>query len=236
MINHLTGLFYGWRMVAASAAVRVLGAGLHSYGFTVFFLPLSQELNLSRTATSFAFSLSRAEGAIEGPIVGHLLDRYGPRPIMIAAVVTMGIGYLLLSQIESYVAFLLIYTGLISLTHAGGFMHAPMTLTNTWFIRLRARAMTINSAAYGVGGMLIAPVLSLVVHSWGWRWGAAAAGITFIVFGLPLCLMIRRSPESMGLLPDGASAADTKITDGGAAAIVNETNVSAAQAIRSLAF
>jgi MFS family permease len=165
MTHHLTGLFYGWRMVAASAAVRVLGAGLHSYGFTVFFLPLSQELNLSRTATSFAFSLSRAENAIEGPIVGHLLDRYGPRPIMIAAVVTMGIGYLLLSQIESYVAFLLTYTGLISLTHAGGFMHAPMTLTNTWFIRLRARAMTINSAAYGVGGMLIAPVLSLVVHS-----------------------------------------------------------------------
>jgi MFS family permease len=236
MIHYLTGLFYGWRMVAASAAVRVLGAGLHSYGFTVFFLPLSQELNLSRTATSFAFSLSRAEGAIEGPIVGHLLDRYGPRPIMIVAVVTMGIGYLLLSQIESYVAFLLIYTGLISLTHAGGFMHAPMTLTNTWFIRLRARAMTINSAAYGVGGMLVAPVLSLVVHSWGWRWGAAAAGITFIVVGLPLCLMIRRSPESMGLLPDGASAADTKIIDGGAAPIVNETNVSAAQAIRSLAF
>ena len=60
-------------MVAASAAVRVLGAGLHSYGFTVFFLPLSQELNLSRTATSFAFSLSRAEGAIEGPIIGAII-------------------------------------------------------------------------------------------------------------------------------------------------------------------
>ncbi len=105
MINHLTGLFYGWRMVAASAAVRVLGAGLHSYGFTVFFLPLSQELNLSRTATSFAFSLSRAEGAIEGPIVGHLLDRYGPRPIMIAGGGNDGRRLLLLSQVESYVAF-----------------------------------------------------------------------------------------------------------------------------------
>src|SRR6185437_3792882 len=79
-VKQFTGLFYGWRMVAAASAVRVLGAGLHSYGFTVFFLPLSRELNLSRTATSFAFSLSRAEGAIEGPIVGHLLDRYGPRP------------------------------------------------------------------------------------------------------------------------------------------------------------
>jgi MFS family permease len=236
--NKLTGLFYGWRMIAASAAVRVLGAGLHSYGFTVFFLPLSQELNLSRTATSFAFSLSRAEGAIEGPIVGHLLDRYGPRPVMMAAVLTMGIGYLLLSQIDSYVAFLLIYTGLISLTHSGGFMHAPMALTNTWFIRLRARAMTINSAAYGLGGVLLAPVLSLIVHAWGWRWGAAAAGMTFIVVGVPLCLTIRRSPESMGLRPDGDEEISTDRLEkrSGLGHAASEAEVTAGQALRSFAF
>ena len=238
MPDKLTGLFYGWRMIAASAAVRILGAGLHSYGFTVFFLPLSQELNLSRTATSFAFSLSRAEGAIEGPIVGHLLDRYGPRPVMIAAVLTMGLGYLLLSQIDSYVAFLLVYTGLISLTHSGGFMHAPMTLTNTWFIRLRARAMTINSAAYGLGGVLLAPVLSLIVHAWGWRWGAAVAGMTFILIGLPLCLTIRRSPESMGLRPDGDQETSADLLDKrvGARHAATETEITAGQAVRSFAF
>lgn len=169
MWNKLSSLFYGWHMVGVSAAVRLLGAGLHSYGFTIFFLPLSQELNLSRTATSFAFSLARAEGAIEGPIVGHLLERYGPRPVMLATMTLMGIGYLLLSQVESYWSFVLVYTVMISLTHSGGFMHAPMTLINTWFIRWRARAMTINSAAYGLGGVLIAPILSMVVHNWGWR-------------------------------------------------------------------
>lgn len=237
MFSKLTGLFYGWRMVGASAAVRLLGAGLHSYGFTVFFLPLSQELNLSRTATSFAFSLSRAEGAIEGPIVGHLLDRYGPRPVMIVAVSLMGIGYLLLSQAQTYVMFLLVYTGLISLAHSGGFMHAPMTLTNSWFIRLRARAMTINSAAYGLGGVLIAPVLSLIVHAWGWRWGAAIAGMVFLFVGVPLCLTIRRTPESMGLLPDG----DTRVISSGNATstnqdMSNEAEVTASQAIRSFAF
>lgn len=238
MLRTLTGLFYGWRMVAASAAVRLLGAGLHSYGFTVFFLPLSQELNLSRTATSFAFSLARAEGAIEGPIVGHLLHRYGPRPVMLAAVSLMGAGYLLLSQVEGYIAFLIVYTGLISLAHAGGFMHAPMTLTNTWFIRLRARAMTINSAAYGLGGVLLAPLLSVIVHSWGWRWGAAAAGIAFLVIGLPLCLMIRNSPEEMGLLPDGARASEHSAAHsrGSGRAALPETEVTAAQAIRSFAF
>lgn len=224
-------------MVAASAAVRALGAGLHSYGFTVFFLPLSQDLHLSRTATSFAFSLARAEGAIEGPIVGHLLDRYGPRPVMIAAVLLMGFGYLLLSTVQSYVAFLIIYTGVISLTHSGGFMHAPMALTNTWFIRLRARAMTLNSAAYGLGGVLIAPLLSIVVHSWGWRRGAVVAGLAFLSIGVPLCLTIRRSPESMGLRPDGDDDAATRgVTQGSNPTLPAEAEVSAGQAIRTFAF
>jgi Sugar phosphate permease len=236
MLNKLTGLFYGWRMVAASAAVRMLGAGLHSYGFTVFFLPLSQELHLSRTATSFAFSLARAEGAIEGPIVGNLLARYGPRPVMLVAVSLMGLGYLLLSQTTTYIAFLIIYTGLISLAHAGGFMHAPMTLTNTWFIRLRARAMTINSAAYGLGGVLLAPLLGLIVHAWGWRWGAGMAGMTFLLVGLPLCLTIRNSPESMGLLPDGEHHPAESGDSAKSRSPSNEVEVTAGQAIRSFAF
>ena len=54
-------MFYGWRMVGLVSAIRILGGGLHNYGFTVFFLPLSQDLGLSRAATSLAFSLARAE-------------------------------------------------------------------------------------------------------------------------------------------------------------------------------
>jgi MFS family permease len=235
--NKLTGLFYGWRMVAASCALRVLGAGLHSFGFTVFFLPLSQDLNLNRTSTSLAFSLARAEGAIEGPIVGHLLDRYGPKPIMLAAVLLMGVGYLLLSQVNSYATFLIVYLGVISLAHAGGFMHAPMVLINTWFIRYRARAITISSAAFGLGGVLVAPILSGVVQAWGWRWGAVIGGILFLVIGLPLSLTIRRSPESMNLLPDGDEpAGPVPGKEGTGHAIKSEGDVTVAEALRSFAF
>ena len=224
-------------MVGASCAVRVLGAGLHSFGFTVFFLPLSQDLNLNRTSTSLAFSLARAEGAIEGPIVGHLLDRYGPKPIMLAAVLLMGVGYLLLSQINSYAAFLFVYLGVISLAHAGGFMHAPMVLINTWFIRYRARAITISSAAFGLGGVLVAPVLSVIVQTWGWRWGAAVAGMLFLVIGVPLALMIRRSPESMGLLPDGDQPVSPEAgADGAEQTRKAEGDVTVAEALRSFAF
>jgi MFS family permease len=237
LLKKLTGLFYGWRMVAASSALRVLGAGLHSFGFTVFFLPLSQDLNLNRTSTSLAFSLARAEGAIEGPIVGHLLDRYGPRPIMLAAVLLMGAGYLLLSQVESYATFLIVYLGVISLAHAGGFMHGPMVLINTWFIRHRARAITVSSAAFGMGGVLVAPVLSVIVQTWGWRWGAAVAGLLFLAIGIPLCLAIRRSPESMGLLPDGDEPArPASGKDGQAQTIKAEVEVTVAAALRSFAF
>ena len=235
MPKKLTGLFYGWRMVAASSALRVLGAGLHSFGFTVFFLPLSQDLNLNRTSTSLAFSLARAEGAIEGPIVGHLLDRYGPKPIMLAAVLLMGAGYLLLSQVNSYATFLIVYLGVISLAHAGGFMHAPMVLINTWFIRHRARAITISSASFGLGGVLVAPVLSVIVQAWGWRWGAAIGGLLFLVVGIPLCLTIRRSPESMGLLPDGDEPAGPEPGKAGPT-IKSEVEVTVAEALRSFAF
>jgi len=235
--NKLSGLFYGWRMVAATCALRVLGSGLHSFGFTVFFLPLSQDLGLNRTSTSLAFSLARAEGAIEGPIVGHLLDRYGPKPIMLAAVVLMGIGYLLLSQVNSYALFLIVYLGVISLAHAGGFMHAPMVLINTWFIRHRARAITISSAAFGLGGVLVAPILSVIVQTWGWRWGAAIGGLLFLAIGVPLSLTVRRSPESIGLLPDGDAPASLQaVKDGQEQAVRSEVDVTVAEALRSFAF
>jgi MFS family permease len=224
-------------MVAAVCSLRVLGSGLHSFGFTVFFLPLSQDLDLNRTSTSLAFSLARAEGAIEGPIVGHLLDRYGPKPIMLAAVLLMGVGYLLLSQINSYAAFLFVYLGVISLTHAGGFMHAPMVLINTWFIRYRARAITISSAAFGMGGVLVAPLLSVIVQTWGWRWGAAIGGMLFLAIGIPLALTVRRSPESMGLLPDGDQPVIREPgPDGAEETSKAEGDVTVAEALRSFAF
>src|SRR5262245_32132792 len=241
MFNRLSGLFYGWRMVALSAALRALGSGLHSFGFTIFFLPLSHDLQLSRTATSFAFSLARAEGAVEGPLLGHIIDRYGPKPVMLAAVLLMGVGYLLLSRVDSYASFLVVYLGMISLAHAGGFMHAPIVLVNSWFIRQRARAITVNSAAFSLGGVLIAPILSAIVLAWGWRWGALFAGVMFLLIGIPLSLSIHRSPESLGLLPDGdaPSASDTRAKsplDVGRRKLRGDVDVTLNEAFRSVVF
>ncbi len=203
MRNKISRLFYGWRMVGVGSALRVLGGGLYYYGFSVFFLPLSNDLGLSRAATSLVFSLARAQGAFEGPVAGYFMDRFGPRPLIVMAIMMNGVGHMLLSGVHSYFALLVIYMGVVSLSFQAGFMDAPMVIANTWFTRLRTLAMSMISASVGIGGFLLTPMLAAAVHYWGWRRAAFGNGIAFLLLGLPLAVMVRRSPESMGLRPDG---------------------------------
>ena len=203
---HLRGLYFGWRMIAVGCAIRVLGGGLHAYGLSVFFLPVTQELGLTRTATSLVFSLARAQGALEGPVAGYCIDRYGPRPVIAIAIVLAGIGYLLLAGVHSYAMLLVVYMGVISLSYQAGFMDATMAVANTWFIRKRALAMSITSGSIALGGALLTPFLAYAVHTWGWRSASVGAGVAFLLLGVPLAFFIERSPESLGLLPDGDPA------------------------------
>ena len=241
--TQLNGLFYGWWMILVGCGIRMLGGGFHLYGFTVFFLPITQELGLSRAATSLVFSLARAEGAIEGPLAGYLIDRLGPRPMILAGVILSGIGYMMLATIESYYGFLVVYLGVISLSFSAGFMHSPMVLANTWFIRRRALAMTLVSSAIGIGGTLITPLLAFAVYTWGWRWGAFLSGLGLILIGVPVALFVKRSPESLGLLPDGGPIADAQhaanareSASQGAGVHGNEANYTLKEAMRTLAF
>jgi len=201
--NFSSSIFYGWRMVGLVSLIRIVGGGLHQFGFTVFFLPISQELGMSRAATSLAFSLSRAQGAIEAPLVGYLIDRYGPRPIIVTAVFLAGVGYILLSWVNDYASFMIVYLGVICLAFVAGFVHSPLVVANSWFIRQRARAMTVVSSAVPLGGALISPLLAIGVASIGWRWAAFVSGCIFLAVCLPLSFQLKRSPESIGLLPDG---------------------------------
>jgi MFS family permease len=190
-------------MIAVGSALRILGGGLYYYGFSIFFLPLSRDLGLSRAATSLVFSLARAQGAFEAPVAGYFMDRYGPRPLMILAIVMTSIGHMMLSGVQSYLALLLVYMGLVSLSYHAGFMDAPMVVANTWFIRRRTMAMALISGSVGVGGFALTPLLSAAVNAYGWRNAAFGNGVVFLIAGLPLALLVRRSPESMGLRPDG---------------------------------
>ena len=234
--RQLSGLYFGWRMVAVGSVLRILGGGLYFYGFSVFFLPLSQDLSLSRASTSLVFSLARAQGAFEGPIAGYFMDRYGPRPLMIMALIMTGVGHMLLSNVHSYLALVVIYMGVVSLSFHAGFMDAPMLIANTWFIRKRTMAMALISGSIGIGGFIFTPLLSSAVHTFGWRQAAFGCGITFILIGMPLALMVRRSPESMGLEPDGDPSSSRDDKSYSHQENLDAADFTVAQAIRTQAF
>ena len=201
----ISKVFYGWWIVTASGVINAFGGGVYFYGFSVFFLPIKQALTLSSASTSLVFSLSRAEGAIEGPLAGYLVDRFGPRKMITIGVVIVAIGYVLLSQVTNFTSFLIVYLGIISLAFNASFSGATMAVVNNWFVRRKGMAMSISIAAYSLGGAIIASLLALAIHHFGWRWAVTISGILLAAAVIPFAQLLRPSPESMGLLPDGDS-------------------------------
>lgn len=186
--------------------MNMLASGTYWIGATVFFLPITRDLNLSRAATSTAFSLARLEGGLGGPLVGYTVDRFGPRKIALFGGVMAGVGFILLSQANSYATFMIIYVGVLSVGFNGGFNHAVMTSVNSWFVRKRGMAMAVIAAGISLGGVVITPLLAYVIFRFDWRVGAITAGVALLVISIPLSRFIRSTPESMGLLPDGDTA------------------------------
>jgi len=194
-------VFYGWWIVLACSAITSYAAGILYYGFTAFFTPLIQEFGWSRASTSLAFSLYRLEGGLAAPVVGYLIDRLGPRKMMTTAVALLGLGFILLSRINSLGTFYAVFI-FIAFSNSLGFLPVGNFAVANWFIRKRGIALGLLSGGISLCGFLV-PVLTWIILTWGWRTAAVAAGIGMWVIGLPLCMVLRNRPEPYGLLPDG---------------------------------
>ena len=197
------GIFYGWWIVAATCVVNAMGGGVYFYGFSVFFLPIKEALKLSSASTSLIFSLSRAEGAIEGPLAGYLIDRYGPRRMLTVGSLIVAVGYILLSRVNSFATFLIVYLGIVSLAFNAAFSGSTMAVVNNWFVRRKGLAMAISIAAFSLGGSIIAPLLALGIHHLGWRTALILSGVLLAAIVVPFAQLLKPSPEAMGLQPDG---------------------------------
>jgi MFS family permease len=197
-----TSVFYGWWIVIVGCILDAVKGGTFNSGFSLYFLPVLTELNLSRAATSLPFSLAKLESAIQGPLVGYLIDRFDLRVMLILGMILAGGGFILLSFTHSYLTFLLVFMGLLSLGFQAGFNQATMAAVNHWFLRKRGIAMSIVQTGQAIGGVAIFPLVALAVLKLGWRSAAFLSGL-FVLAMVPLVLVVRRSPESMGLLPDG---------------------------------
>lgn len=207
-------VFYGWWIVAISAVSDSLKHGTFNRGFTFYVTPLSEKLGVGVGIVSLAEMLGRMEGGLQGPLLGWLNDKFGPRFIMVLGGAASGLGFIMFSFTESYIYFLVVFVGLMSMGFRAGFNNALMPAINQWFRRRRGLAMAVAGMGSPLGGILIAPMMGLLVYEIGWVITARIAGIAILSIVLPLSIFVYRSPEERGLLPDGANPATDPMYQG----------------------
>ena len=158
----------------------------------------------SRAQLTGAFSMAQLEGSIIGPLMGYLIDRLGPRRMVLIGMVITGLGFLLFSRTENIFTFYLSY-GLIMLGTAAGTWLPYMSVVNRWFVRKRGLAMAIAGEGSPLGGLVLVPILAWAVTpgSHGWSVTAQWIGVVFLCLAWPMSRLIRVRPEDYGLLPDG---------------------------------
>lgn len=194
-------LYYGWWVVFASGGIVFFTGGTFFYGFSTLINPLTAEFGWSRALISGAFSLRTEIGGLAAPVAGFLVDRLGARRLLLGGVFLVGCGFLLLSRIHSawqfYAAVMVIAIGMSA---TGG--PIAMVAVAHWFRKRRGRALAIMTAASGSSGVMVV-VLAWLISTFDWRTALVIMGLVQWGACIPLALVVRHSPQEMGLLPDG---------------------------------
>jgi len=197
-------LFYGWYLAGAGAASNFLVLGVVIFGFGVFIEPMRAELGWSLAAISVGLSLRSFENGLLAPVTGILVDRLGPRRMAVAGLLLLVVGLLLFSQARTLRMFYLA-SAVMALGQSLGSFTPFSAAIMRWFSRKRGRAMGLLNSGNGAGYFLV-PLLAALINAIGWRETLVLASGVILLLGVPLALVLRDSPESMGLRPDGDPA------------------------------
>ncbi len=213
-------VFYGWWIVLSGFLLMLFSTGVGFYGFSAFVNPIADSIaGGSRAIVATAVSIQRAESGILGPIMGFLVDRVGPRIILIGGFVIGGTGFILVSLTQNVVQFYAAYFFLALGLGAGSFLIVSTAVTN-WFSRKRGRALGFLFLGPGFAGFLVLGIVELI-DMFGWRATLAGIGVAMWIICIPLALIMRRAPEAYGQRPDGdppveeSSGRPMQLTGGG---------------------
>jgi sugar phosphate permease len=193
-------------MVAAGAGIQFLQSSLLLQSFGAYVAVLQEDRGWSKTELSFAAALHQMEAAILGPLLGWLIDRFGPHGVIRAGIVALGTGFLLLSRVESLAAFYAAFVVIALGSSMCGFMPLNVSMIY-WFERRRARALSTVSFGLALGGIAV-PAVAWAMTQWGWRATAFGSGVLILVLGLPLAFVMRGRPSLYGEFVDGEPPAE----------------------------
>jgi MFS family permease len=222
-------IFYGWWVVAAFSVTTFISTGVrHAVG--PFLKPIVDDLGLDRASFSAVIALSLFLYGAFMPLAGMALDRFSVRAVTAVGTVLLVISLVLTAMVRNFWEFAAVYGVLVPLGLAGTGPVIASGVVARWFSKRRGTALSVLGSASMTGMSLLVPAVTWLILTTGWRttYMLIAAGVLALV--LPLCLLVLRdSPESVGLIADGGV-----LKPGTSAAPVER--VTAGEALRTLAF
>ncbi|MFO7558242.1 MAG: MFS transporter [Desulfobacterales bacterium] len=202
-----TTTFYGWWIVGVLFILLFNTGGMGFYVFPVFIESFQQEFGWTLTQISVSAGIWAIVFGFSGPVIGFMIARFGARKIIVTAAIIAGLTNFLFASLT---ALWMLYLGTMisGFVVAGTTLIPAQTLITNWFNRYRGRAMGLAMAGIGFGGFCLPSFNEYFIRTFGWREAWLFASLVLFVLLIPLILFfIRSSPEELGLLPDGDSAA-----------------------------
>jgi MFS family permease len=195
-------VFYGWIVVTTSFVVFALILGSR-YCFGVFFKSLENEFALTRMATSSIFSTYMVLCPVFAILGGRVLDRYGPRLLVLLMGIFTGLSLILTGRANASWQLYLYYSVLLAIGTGPGYP-VLMSTTSRWFKKKRGLALAITASGGGLGTIALAPFAAYLIGSFDWRTAVAVLGLLVGLGIAPLSILLKKDPAEIGMLPDGA--------------------------------
>ncbi len=197
--------FYGWVIVGVSFLTVFFSNGVR-FIFSVFYVPMLQDLGWLRGGGAGPYALSMLVFPLSLPLMGLLIDRYGPRRIVSLMVVVMGLGIAGCSLVRELWHFFLLFGVVIGMGLAATSVPMQSALVSRWFMRRRGLAIGVAASGGGLGVLLLSPITQHLIDSCGWRGAFLLLASGYLAVLLPLVsLFHRRGPQELGLEPYGRS-------------------------------
>lgn len=183
----------GWPVVAAAAIGLAVGFSVYiSYVFGLFIRPLEAEFGWSRSEITFALTLSTWTVVIVSPLVGWLLDRYGPRRLLLPSVIGLAAVVCGLAAQPGNLRLFYALHLLLPWVAAGTL---PVVYTRAvvgWFDDRRGLALGLALSGVGLGALVLPSAIQAAVAAWGWRAGYLAFAAPMVVLALPALTLFFR--------------------------------------------
>jgi MFS family permease len=185
--------------VAATGFLALFSiVGLALYGLPLYYDFMVKEFGWSRAQVTSGNALSKLLiGPLFGFIAGWVVDKFGPRRLMMAGILMAGGALIGLSWMTSLWMFYVFYL-FNALGYVCGGPLPNQVLLSRWFDKSRGKAMGFAYLGIGAGGALVSYLSYWLTQSFGWRGSLRGLGILMIVIALPMAYFVKESPEGEG--------------------------------------